>query len=165
MKLDEVQSAMAAFLCENGIDAMAGWPDARRERLTGPTVLVLLDGLSCSPAGMQDYLGQRQDESTGQWEELYGRRAQVIFHLDVLAPERSSAQECRQTANELARLFQTERPGALTVQELRLDEPEHDEKRGLLRLRCVLTCTGIVCTAGQEAGTFLDFTLRGDVKI
>lgn len=165
MKLDEVQSTMASFLCENGIDAMASWPDTRRERLTQPTVLVSLESLSCSPAGMQDYLGQRQNETTGQWEELYGRRAQAVLDLDVLAPEDSSAQECRQTANALARLFQTERPGALTVQELRLDEPEHDEKRGLLRLRCVLTCTGIVCTAGEEAGTFLDFTLRGDVKI
>lgn len=164
MKLDELQSTMAAFLCENGIDAMASWPDARRERLTRPTVMVSLDSLSCSPAGMQDYLGQRQDETTGQWEEVYGRRAQVTFALDVLAGEHSSAQECRQTANDMARLFQTERPGALTVQEMHLDELEHDEKRGLLRLRCVLTCTGIVCTAGQEAGTFLDFTLRGDVE-
>ena len=50
------------------------------------------------------------------------------------------------------------------LRELTGQEPEYDEKEGLLRLRCRLECSGWLCAVGDEAGTFLDFTLRGDVN-
>ena len=44
------------------------------------------------------------------------------------------------------------------------EEPEYDEKEGLLRLRCRLECSGWLYAMGDGADTFLDFTLKGDVN-
>lgn len=164
MKIDEAHGKIAALLRQNGIAAVESWPEGRRERHEDCVVLVSMERVQCSPAGMQDYLGQRADEEDGKLKEIYGRRAEMTFTLDVLAEKGTPAQTLRRTANDLARLFQTERPEMLTVREMRIDEIRYDETEGLLCLRCELECEGLLCTAGEEAGTFLDFTLRGDVE-
>lgn len=164
MKLDELQERLAAFLKQHGVPAMASWPKERRRDGEEPIVLVSLDKLDCGPAAMQDYLGQALDEESGMWMELYGRKAKMTFTLDVLARPSVGMQACRAAFDEVLRVFQREKPVGLTVSELKGEEPKYDEKEGLLRLRCQLECIGWLYAAGDEAGTFLDFTLKGDVN-
>lgn len=164
MTLDELQAELAATLSRNGVQAISSWPEGRRIGADGPVVLVSLEKLNCASAGLQDYLGQRLNEATGQWQDLYGRRAQLTFTLDILAAPRVGAQECRTAFEILVRCLQTEKPAGLSVRELASEELEYDEKEGLLKLRCRLKCEGWLCAAGHEAGTFLDFILRGDVN-
>lgn len=164
MKLEALQEYLAEFLTRHGVHALASWPQERRVDPEGPVVLVSLDKLDCGPAAMQDYLGQRLDEETGQWKELYGRRAQMSFVLDVLAAPGVGSRECRAVFEQVAQAFQLEKPEGLSVRGLTGEELEYDEKEGLLRLRCHLECAGWLYAAGEEAGTFLDFTLRGDVS-
>lgn len=165
MTLDEVQSELAAMLNRNGIEAISAWPEGRRTDSDGPVVLVSLEKLTCVPTGMQDYLGQRLDEDTGQWQDVHGRRAQLTFALDILAQPHVGAQPCRQVLDRLACCVQMENPTGLSFRELSGEEQKYDEKEGLMRLRCRLKYEGWLCTAGDEAGTFLDFTLRGDVNV
>lgn len=164
MKLDELQTELAAFLTQRGIPAMASWRSDRREDKNSPVILVSLEKLDCESAAMQDYLGQTLDEATGMWQERYGRRAKITFVLDVLAAPSVGMQECRNVFGQMLRVFQQEKPVGLGVRELIGEEPEYDEKEGLLRLRCHLECAGWLYAAGEEAGTFLEFTLRGDVS-
>lgn len=164
MTLDGLQAELVHGLRNHGLDSISAWPQERRKRADGPVVLVGLEKMSCSPAGLQDYLGQRLDVNTGQWEDLHGRRAQLVFTLDILAEPHMGMQVCREALDRVIRCVQTEKPAGLSVKELTGEEPEYDEKEELLKLRCRLTCEGWLCTAGEEAGTFLDFTLRGDVN-
>lgn len=164
MTLDELQAELAEVLTRNGVEAMSSWPEERRAGADSPVVLVSLETLNCASAGLQDYLGQRLDEATGQWQELYGRRAQLSFTLDILAAPRVGAQACRAVFDRLVHCLQTQKPAGLSVRELTGEELEYDEKEGLLKLRYRLKCEGWLCTAGDEAGTFLNFTLRGDVN-
>lgn len=164
MKLDELQAGLADFLKQRGIPAVASWQPGCRVDGEKPIVLVSLDKLDCGPTAMQDYLGQVLDEETGIWQEMYGRRARMTFLLDVLARPGVGAQECRTVFEQLLRTVQREKPVGLSVLELKGQEPEYDEKEGLLRLRCQLECAGWLYAAGDEAGSFLDFTLRGDVN-
>ena len=164
MKLDELQERLATFLNEHGVPAMASWPEGRRRDGEEPIVLVSLDKLDCGPAAMQDYLGQMLDEESGMWLELYGRKAKMSFVLDVLARPGVGMQACRTVFDGILRVFQREKPAGMSVSQLKGEEPEYDEKEGLLRLRCRLECVGWLYTAGDEAGTFLDFTLKGDVN-
>lgn len=165
MTLDELQGQLAERLSRNGLESMAAWPIERRAGVDGPVVLVSLEKMTCVPAGLQDYLGQRLNEATGQWQDLHGRRAQLTFTLDILAEPHVGAQACREAFDRLVCCFQMEKPTGLSVKELSGEELEYDEKEGLLKLRCRLECEGWLCTAGDEAGTFLDFTLRGDVNV
>ena len=164
MKLEQVQKQLADFLVAHGVQAMAAWPEERRCGPEQPVVLVSLDKLDCGPAAMQDYLGQRLDEESGQWRDLYGRKAQMTLALDVLAGPKAGMQACRGVFAQVVQAFQTEKPAGLTVRSLTGEEPEYDEKEGLLRLRCRLECAGWLYCAGEEAGTFLDFILKGDVN-
>lgn len=164
MRLDELQEDLAGFFRQDGIQAMAAWPKERRTASHEPVMLVSLEELKCGPAGMQDYLGQQLDESTGQWKEFYGRKAQMTVALDILASPQVGAQACREVLQRTAQLLQNRRPAGLNIQELTGENIEFDEKESLLRLRCHLKCSGWLCTNGDEAGTFLDFTLRGDVN-
>ena len=164
MTLEQVRSQLAAFLTEGGVNAMESWPAERRTDRSEPVALVSLLELSCAAAGLLDYLGQRLDEATGQWNELYGRKARLTFALDIVAPVQVGAQACRAAFERTVRLLQSEKPVGLSVRELSAGEVDYDEKEGLLKLRCTLVCDGWLYTAGEEAGTFFDFTLRGDVK-
>ena len=164
MELDSLHGALAGFLEERGVPAMACWPEGRRKRLEGPAVLVSLKQMECRPAGLQDYLGEKLDEDSGQWKELYGRRARLVFALDIIAPPGTPAGACRSLFEQMVKVFQTHKPEGLTVQEMTAKELEYDEQEGLVRLSSELGCDGWLCAWGDETGTFLDFTLRGDVN-
>lgn len=164
MTLDGLQKELVRLLRSHGVDSLCAWPQERRKRTDGPVVLVGLEKMSCAASGLQDYLGQWLDERTGQWEDLYGRRVELVFTMDILAERRMGMQTCRETLDRVIRCVQAEKPVGLNIKELTGEEPEYDEKENLLKLRCRLTCEGWLCTAGEEAGTFLDFTLRGDVN-
>ena len=164
MELEALREEMAAALVRGGVAAAVSWPQGRRQALEGPVVLVSLRELRCSPAGMQDYLGLRQDPDSGAWEELYGRRAEATFALTVAARPADGAEKCRETFAAVTRILQRERPAGLAVRELRGGEVEYDRQEGILRLSAEVKCCGWLYEAGEEGGSFLEFVLRGDVK-
>ena len=162
MEWEQLQEKMAQFLRDHAIPAVASWPEGRRERLEGAQVLVSLAKMDCGPVGLQNYLGQRLDETTGELVEWYGRKAKLEFAMDVLAPAGAGAKVCRSLVQRLVALLHDKRPGGLTVRKLACEEVEFDKKEGLLRLKCTVSCEGWLWASGDEAADILDFTLRGD---
>ena len=65
---------------------MTAWTGRERERLTRPTAVVSVRKCQVGPAGFQDYLGEQFDKDSGQWRELYGRKAELTLGLDLYAP-------------------------------------------------------------------------------
>ena len=86
--LEHIRQAMADYLNGQGVNAMTAWPAAPREEREEPVVAVSLRGCQVGPSGFQDYLGERYDESTGRWEERYGKKARLTLGLDIYAPEK-----------------------------------------------------------------------------
>lgn len=162
MELENLQEQMAQFLRDHEIPAVACWPEGRRDRLQQAQVLVSLAKMNCEPVGMQNYLGQRLDEKTGEVVEWYGRKAKMEFALDILAPASAGAGACRQLFGRLVEALHSEQPNGLTVRKLTGEEIEFDQKEGLLRLGCTVSCDGWLWATGDEAADILDFTLRGD---
>ncbi len=165
MELEKLQEEMAQFLRENEIPAAACWPEGRRERLQQALVLVALAKMNCEPVGLQNYLGQRLDEASGQVVEWYGRKAKLEFSLDILASAEMGAGACRRLFQKLVEVLQGKRPCGLTVRKLTGEEIKFDQKEGLLRLGCTVSCDGWLWATGEEAADILDFTLRGDRKV
>lgn len=165
MELEQVQERMAQFLRDNEIPAAASWPKECRERLREPMVLVSLAKMNCESVGLQNYLGQRLDEATGQVVEWYGRKAKLEFGLDILSPAGAGAGGCRQMFGRLVDVLHRQRPGGLTVRKLNAEEIKFDQKEGLFRLCCTVNCDGWLWGTGDEAADILDFTLRGDRNV
>ena len=162
MKADALQERMAQFLTDNEIPAMASWPEGCRKGPDAAVVLVSLGKMECRSVGLQDYLGQRLDEDTGEVVEWYGRKATLEFALDILSPVQVGAQACRKLLQQLVEVLHSKRPEGLCVRRLTTKEVEFDQKEGLLRLGCTIQCEGWMWASGDEAADILDFTLRGE---
>ena len=81
---------------------MTAWTGRERERLTRPTAVVSVRKCQVGPAGFQDYLGEQFDKDSGQWRELYGRKAELTLGLDLYAPEETEGAELERRAGGLS---------------------------------------------------------------
>ena len=157
--LDRIREHMTAFLTARGVQAVAAWPGQGRRRLSGPVAAVSIRACEGGPSGFRDYLGERYDESTGQWQELYGRRVTLTFGLDLYG---ESAGELQTAYDRMAEAFQWEGPAGLALRELSCGETEFDRAAGLYRRAVTAVCQGYLYAVADEGGTFLDFVVRGE---
>ena len=164
MELNRLQELLAEFLRENEIPAEASWPEGRKKLICEPVVLVSLSKVECTPVAMRDYLGQQLDEKSGQWMELYGRRAKLDFKLDILAGPQTGAQACRRLFDQMVEVLHSKRPRELAVRTLTGEEIAYDDKENLLRLGCTVRCEGWLWLSDEQPEEILTFTLRGDMK-
>ena len=88
--LQELRTALARYLKEQGMEAAAAWGEERRLRAGKAVAVVSLRGFESGTPGFQNYLGERYNTAEGRWEELYGKRVELTFGLDVYA---ASAEE------------------------------------------------------------------------
>ena len=154
-----MREQMAAFLRQQGVDAVCAYPEERRRQRSGPVAAVSLRACQGGPGGFRDYLGERYDESTGRWQELYGRRVTLTFGLDLYG---ESAGELQMAYDRMAEAFQWEGPAGLALRELSCGETEFDRAAGLYRRAVTAVCQGYLYAVADEGGTFLDFVVRGE---
>ena len=157
--LENIREQMVDYLKEQGVQAFAAWPAGERPVQEGALVVVSLRGCQAGPAGFQHYLGERYDERTGLWQELYGRRATLTFGLDLYG---ESAGGLQTAYDRMAEAFQWEGPAGLALRELSCGETEFDRAAGLYRRAVTAVCQGYLYAVADEGGTFLDFVVRGE---
>ena len=165
MEFGEIRERMAEYLNGQGIDAVCAYPDSGRLRRKEAVAAVSLRSCQGGPGGFQDYLGERYDEESGQWQELYGRKIVLTFGLDLYAPQGCGAAGIQETFDRMAEALQREGPPGLTLQELSCGETEFDQGAGLYHRTVEAVCRGYLYAVAQEGGTFLDFIVRGESRI
>ena len=157
-----MREQMAAFLRQQGVDAVCAYPEERRNRRSGPVAAVSLRACQGGPGGFRDYLGERYDESTGQWQELYGRRVTLTFGLDLYAPRESGAAGCQTLFDNLAEALAAGGPEGLKLHTLSRGETAFDRETGLFHCPAEAQCGAWLYAVADEGGTFLDFEVRGE---
>jgi hypothetical protein len=162
--LDDILGRMADYLTAQGVEAVAAWPGQARLERTRPVVVVSLRGCQAGAAGFQDYLGERYNETTGLWEELYGRRATLTFGLDLYAPAEGTEDGMQRAFHDLAQALTKGGPEGLTVQEFSCGETAYDSGGRLLKRTAQAVCLAYLYAVAEPGGVFLDFELRGGVK-
>ena len=134
---------MADYLTARGAAAMTAWTGRERERLTRPTAVVSVRKCQVGPAGFQDYLGERFDRDSGQWTELYGRKAELTLGLDLYAPEETEGAAMETALFRLARALVRGGPEGVSIREFSCGETEHDSKARLLRRSVRAVCVSV----------------------
>ena len=162
--LQNVRERMADYLNGCGVPALAAWPAGRAEAPEEPVVVVSLRGCRVEPAGFQDYLGERYDQSTGRWEELRGRKAELTLGLDLYDGRDGDGTGLQTAFEALARALLQGEPEGLALVEFSCGETEYDQTSRLLRRRAQAVCRTCLYAALQEGGVFTDFELRGEWK-
>ncbi len=157
--LQELRGALAGFLREHGLEAVTAWGPERRPRAGGPVAAVSLRGFESGPPGFQDYLGERYDEAKGGWEELYGKRVELTFGLDVYA---ASAQGVQAGLDILQEALGEKGPAGLYPVGLTVGETAFQSGSG--RYCCPVQARFWVwaVAVSREDGAFLDFEVRGE---
>ena len=162
--LDGLRERLAAFLREKGLRAMTDWPAEPREQLDGPVAVVSLRGCQAGPAGFQHYLGERYDERTGLWQELYGRKAALTFGLDLYAPRGQGDVGIQTAFDQVVQAFAQGAPQGLAVQEVACGETVYDGQAKRMKRPAQVVCQAYLYAAAQPGGLFTDFELRGGIK-
>ena len=161
---ETVRERMAEYLNARGVPARTAWPKSGREELEAPVAVVSLRGCKAGPAGFQDYLGERYDQETGRWEELYGRKAELTLGLDLYQCRDGDGEDLQTAFDALAQALLQGGPEGLALVEFSCGETEYDAASRLLRRPVQAVCLAYLCAAAQEGDLFTDFELRGGLK-
>lgn len=158
MELSELRERLAEYLRQNGVEAVADYGTQKRRR-GGTAVAVSLRGLESGAVGFRNYLGERFDEVSGQWEERYGRQAALTMGLALYAPTMA---ELHRGLERLTCALERGSPEGFGEAELTVGEPtyrtEEREYRCDLRARYSFWLE----TVHREEDTFLNFEVRGE---
>ena len=165
MDFATIRERMADYLQGQGIEAQCAYPEMSRVRRDGAVAAVSLRACQGGPEGFRDYLGERYDEESGQWQELYGRKIVLTFGLDLYAPQGCGAAGIQEAFDRMAEALRREGPPGLSLQELSCGETEFDREAGLYHRKVEAVCQGYLYAVADEGGTFLDFIVRGESRI
>lgn len=162
--LERIRRAMADYLNSQGVPAVTAWPAEPRQEREEPVVAVSLRGCRAGPAGFQNYLGERFDETTGRWEERYGKQAELTFGLDIYAPEKGDGEAVQRTFDALAGALIRGGPEGMDLREFSCGQTLRDPESRRLKRPAEAICTAWLCAVTDAGGAFADFELRGVVK-
>ena len=143
--LDTIRETMARYLNENGVAAITAWPEENRARPQGAVAAVSLRACEGENAGFQNYLGERYNQESGRWEELYGRRVTLTFGLDLYAGTGGTEGG----------------PDGLKIKSLSCGETDYDRTADRYRCPAEAVCEAFLYAVADEGGTFLEFEVKG----
>lgn len=162
--LERIREKMADYLNACGVPATAAWPAQERLRQEGAVAAVTLRACQAGPAGFQSYLGERYNQESEQWEELYGRKVTLTFGLDLYATAQAGESALQSALDAMAQACAGAGPEGLTLQEFSSGETVYDGEGRLLRKPAQAACTAYLYAVTKPDGTFLDFEIRGERK-
>lgn len=161
MGLDNIRARMVQFLRKGGINAVTAWGADLRKKVNGVLVTVCLKQYQGGPAGFQDYLGEQLNLESGRWEDLYGKKIQILLGLDLYAPPSMGETAICSTFDRIAELLRAEGPDGLHVLELSTGATSYDHALALCHASAEARCQAFLYAVSDQEGTFLDFEIRG----
>lgn len=157
----QLRRALRDYLEEKGLAAVTAWSSEKRLRPGAAVSAVSLRGLESSAPGYQDYLGERYNEPAGVWEELYGKKMELTFGLDLTA---ETAEEVQRGLEVLGTALSEGGPAGMVPAGWSAGETvyQSESKRYFCPVQAAFRVWAVA--AAREDGTFLDFEVRGENK-
>ena len=133
------------------MEAVTAWTPERRLRPGKAVVAVSLRKLESGPPGFQNYLGERYNQETEQWE--------LTFGLDVYA---ATAQEVQAGLEVLGTALEQRGAAGMAPVELSAGETEYqsESRRYVCPVQARFSAWATAVSRGE--GEFLDFEVRGE---
>lgn len=165
--LEQAREGMIEFLQAGGVHALAAWGPERKKRHDRPVAAVSLSGISWSGAGLGEYLGRSYNREKDCWDERYGKRAELLFALDLYAPAKDGAQGCERLFGQVTDLLAAGRPEGLQVSQVSRGEVSFSQESGMYVCRAEAKCAAWLYAAAEpeEDALLLDFRIRGERKV
>lgn len=162
--LDMIRERMTEYLRRQGVDAVNAWPQGERERRNGTVAAVSLHKCQAGPCGFQDYLGERFNEESGRWEELYARKVELTFGIDLYARAEVGEEQLQSCFDQVLEAFQAGGPEGVTVLQVECGETEYQNGGRMLKRTARVGCSAFLYAVAEPGGACLDFEIRGGIK-
>lgn len=163
--LRNLQELLTAYLQNQGITAQSAWPREDKHLLTEPLVLVKVKEVEALPVGLQHYLGDVVDSSSGRAREVYGRRANVRYALELYSPVQSGEEGCRMLLDQVAGALQVGSPAGLTLDGWSMGETAFQKASGMFYGRLLVQGRCLLVAETDETGAFLGFEVKGAIEV
>ena len=159
--VQELRQRLARHLENKGLEAVTAWGESRRLRPGGAVAAVSLRAMESGQPGFQNYLGERYNAESGCWEELYGKRVELTFGLDLYA---ATAEEVQAGLDTLSAALSEEGPEGMEPVSFSTGETVYRQEDR--RYFCPVQAKfGVWAVAvAREDGYFLDYEVRGESK-
>lgn len=157
--LQQLRQEMAAFLREKGLEAVTAWGPEKRARAGPPVAAVSLRGFESGAPGFQDYLGERYNEKDGRWEEVYGKRIEVRFGLDLFA---GTAEGVQEGLDLLSAALGEKGPAGLCPVGFSAGETCYQSESGRYFCPVEARFSAWATAVSRADGELLDFEVRGE---
>lgn len=161
MGLDEIRSLMVAHLEGVGLCAVSAWGEGNRLERDCPVVAVSLRGCQAVSGSFANYLGERLNQETGVWEEVYGRRVSVTLGLDLYATLAVGEEAIVATFDQLVEGLTTNGLQGMNLTAISCGETAYDEGERLLKRTAEAECEFYLYAVCAEGDSFLDFRVKG----
>lgn len=143
-----------------GCGVLREYPARRELPLKGPALVVGLDGVDLSPAGLDGYLGTREGGPAGGPAHLYGNWAVLTLRLDLYLPG-SDGGGCHRLYEEVCAAL-TARAAAFGLLRLWCDPLAWDSAAGASRLTARAALRAAF--SGEErAESFAHYRVRSEI--
>ena len=160
--MTQLREAMIRYLAEQEIPVRSAWEQEPEGELPG--VVVSLQSCRAEHGAFLDYLGERYNRDTGLWEELYGRRAEVTFGLELRASKAQGSGPLQELLDRLGSVLAAGAPEGLSLRFFSCGETEYDGESRTYSRQAQAVCLACLYAAARPGETFLDFELRGGLK-
>lgn len=160
--LEQIRAYLVAQLEEAGLTVVTAWSSTKRGHATQPLVAVSIRQCDSSGVGFRDYLGERYDEDSQQWQELYGRKLRLTFGLDLYAPKDSGESALNDLFEQVLETLGRTGPQGIALYSLSRGETQFDSESGLLFAKAEAECGAYLYAIAEAGGSFLDFIVKGE---
>lgn len=157
----ELRRRLAEYLESKGLEAVTAWGEERRPRPGRAVAVVSLRAMESAQPGFQSYLGERYDEERGCWEELYGKRVELTFGMDLYA---ATAEAVQAGLDALSAALGEGGPEGMEPLDFSAGETVYrqEDRRYFCPVQARLGVWAVA--AAREDGAFLDYEVRGESK-
>lgn len=156
--LDVIREHMATFLREKGFTVVTAYCSSLSTKNSAATLSLSLRSATSETAGFGHYLGEQYNEETSTWEELYGRKIDITFGLDLYGGE---SQMVADAFDALVDSLHLEGPTGLHIITVSGGELSYKKDLALFYHPAQVTCQAYIYAVAQEGDIFTDFEVRG----
>ena len=161
-ELGQIRTAVLTALKDAGIEALEQFPEEKIKAYTSAAATVGVGAASGKSAGFGDYLGEVTDAETQTVRERYGKELTGQITVELRAER---AADCEAGCERATEVLLSGLPEGIRAGELTWEAISWEKATRMFLRRGTLVCRALFLAESEaEAGTFLDFRLKGVMK-
>ena len=150
---------------QGGLSVVTEYPTQKQAKATEPVVLLSVEQFQLEDMGFSNYLGERWNTDTHQWEECYGRKGRLTLSVQVVAPPRQAGEAVRGVTALATKALQEAQGTPLKLTSLQWGALGYKSQFDALCREGIALYEGILTAREEQSDLFLAIEVKGGMTI